>query len=62
VFEQIIHYLTGTMDYKIYYSRYPAILEEYSDANWISDIDELYAMSGYVFTLCDASVSWRSCK
>jgi hypothetical protein len=50
------------MDYRIYYSRYPAILEEYGDANWISDIDELYATSGYVFTLCDASVSWRSCK
>jgi hypothetical protein len=27
---------------------YPAILEGYNDANWISDVDELYATSGYV--------------
>jgi hypothetical protein len=25
-------------------------------------VDELYAMSGYVFTFGDAAVSWRSCK
>jgi hypothetical protein len=50
------------MDYKIYYSRYPAVLEGHSDANWISDVDELYAMSGYVFTLGGDVVSLRSCK
>jgi hypothetical protein len=37
-----MHYLAGTMDYRIYYSRYPVVLKEYSDANWISDMDELY--------------------
>jgi hypothetical protein len=57
-----MHYLTSTMDYKIYYSRYPAVLEGHSDANWISDVDELYAMSGYVFTLGGDVVSLRSCK
>jgi hypothetical protein len=25
-------------------------------------MDELYAMSGYVFTFGGAAVSWRSCK
>jgi hypothetical protein len=50
------------MNYEIHYFRYPAVLEGYSDANWISDVDELYAMSGYVFTLGGAVVSWRSCK
>jgi hypothetical protein len=50
------------MDYGIHYSGYPAVLEGYSDANWISDVDEIYATSGYVFTLGDAAVSWRSCK
>jgi hypothetical protein len=57
-----MHYLAGTMDYKIHYSGYPAVLEGYSDANWISNVDELYAMSGYVFTLGGVVVSWRSCK
>jgi hypothetical protein len=31
--ERVMHYLVGTMDYIIYYSGYPAILEGYSDAN-----------------------------
>jgi hypothetical protein len=50
------------MDYRIHYSRYPVVLEGYSDANWISEMNEMYAMSGYVFTLGGATVSWRSCK
>jgi hypothetical protein len=37
-------------------------LEGYSDANWISDADELKATSGYVFTLGGGVVSWKSCK
>jgi hypothetical protein len=57
-----MHYLIGTMDYGIHYSGYPAVLEGYNNANWISDVDELYATSGYVFTLGGAAVSWRSCK
>jgi hypothetical protein len=57
-----MHYLAGTMDYKIHYSGYPEVLEGYNDANWIYDIDELYVTSGYVFTIGSAAVSWRSCK
>jgi hypothetical protein len=60
--EHIMHYLVGTMKYGIHYSGFPAVLEGYSDANWISDLNELYATSGYVFTLGGAAVSWRSCK
>jgi hypothetical protein len=51
-----MHYLAGTMDYEIHYSRYPIVLEGYNDANWISDVDELYATSGYVFTLGSVAV------
>ena len=57
VLKRVMHYLVGTMDYRIHYSRYPAVLEGYSDANWIFDMDELYATSGYVFTLDGATVS-----
>ncbi|WVZ50226.1 hypothetical protein U9M48_001500 [Paspalum notatum var. saurae] len=42
-------------------SRHPAVLEEYSDANWISD-DEIYVTSEYVFMLGSGAVSWRSYK
>jgi hypothetical protein len=36
------------------------VLEGYSDAKWISDIDQIYATSGYVFTLGGDAVSCRS--
>jgi hypothetical protein len=38
------------------------VLEGYCDANWISDADEIYATSGYVFSLGGDGVSWKSCK
>jgi hypothetical protein len=60
--ERVMHYLVGTMDYRIHYFGYAAVLEGYNDTNWISDVDELYAMSGYVFTLGGVVVSCRSYK
>jgi hypothetical protein len=60
--ERVMHYLAGTMDYRIHYSNYLAVLEGYNDVNWISDVDELYATSGHVFTFDGVVASWRSCK
>jgi hypothetical protein len=60
--ERVMHYLVGTMNYIIHYSEYHSVLEGYSDENWISNMDELYATSGYVFTLGGAAISWMSCK
>jgi hypothetical protein len=54
--------MRGTTSFGIHYSGYPPALEEYSDSNWISDVDETKATSGYVFMLAGAMVSWRSCK
>ena len=39
--ERVMRYLVGTMSYEIHYSGHPAVLEGYSDSNWISDADEL---------------------
>jgi hypothetical protein len=60
--ERVLCYLKGTISFEIHYSGHPAMLEGYSDANWIFDIDQIYATSGYVFTLGGGAVSWRSCK
>jgi hypothetical protein len=60
--ERVMRYLQGTMSYGIHYSGQHAVLEGYSDSNWISHADELYATSGYVFTIGGGAVSWRSCK
>jgi hypothetical protein len=47
------------MNYRIHYSVYPMVLEGYNDANRITDVDELYVTSGYVFTLGGVAVLWR---
>jgi hypothetical protein len=54
--ERVTRYLKGTMSYDIRYTGHPKVLEGYCDANWISDADELYAMSGYVFLLGGGAV------
>jgi hypothetical protein len=60
--EGLLYNMRGTTSFGIHYSGYPPALEEYSDSNWISDVDETKATSGYVFMLAGALVSWRSCK
>jgi hypothetical protein len=57
-----MRYLRGTSTYGLHYTGYPAVLEGYSDFNWISDADEIKATSGYVFTIGRTAVSWRSRK
>jgi hypothetical protein len=60
--KRVMRYLVGTMSYEIHYSGHPAVLEGYSYSNWISDADDIYATSGYVFILGGGAISWRSCK
>ncbi|GKA59734.1 retrovirus-related pol polyprotein from transposon TNT 1-94 [Tanacetum coccineum] len=47
---------------RLHYDRYPAVIEGYSDANWIFDIKDSRSTSGYVFTLGGATISWKSSK
>ncbi|KAK1677680.1 hypothetical protein QYE76_038528, partial [Lolium multiflorum] len=46
ILSRVMRYLCGTMSYGIHYSGHPAVLEGYSDSNWISDVADLYATSG----------------
>jgi len=54
-----MRYLKGSMDYAMEYSEFPAILEVFNDANWISDSDETKSPSGYVFTLGSGAITWK---
>jgi len=58
--ERVLRYLKGTMSYGISYTEYPRVLEGYCDANCISDANEIYATSGYVFSLGGDTISWKS--
>jgi hypothetical protein len=60
--ERVLRYLKGTMSLGIHYTGYPTVLEGYCDANWIYDADEIYATSGYVFSLGGGAVLWMSCN
>ena len=59
---RVLRYLRYTRDYGLHYIRYPAVLEGYSDANWISDVKNSKSTSGYVFALAGAAISWKSSK
>jgi hypothetical protein len=59
---KVLRYLKYTLNYGVYFTRYPAVLERYSDANWISDTNDTKSTSGYIFTLGGAAVSWKSSK
>ncbi|KAJ9684091.1 hypothetical protein PVL29_016537 [Vitis rotundifolia] len=59
---RVLKYLRGTINYGLCFSGFPSVLEGFSDANWISDSDEMKSTSGYVFILGGSAVSWRSAK
>ena len=59
---RVLRYLRFTRNYGLHYHRYPAVVEGYSDANWISDMKDSKSTSGYVFTLAGAAISWKSSK
>ena len=59
---RVLRYLKYTITYGLHYTKYPPVLEGYSDANWISDNTETKSTNGYVFTLGGAAISWKSSK
>ncbi|CAM8897246.1 unnamed protein product [Rhodiola kirilowii] len=54
---RVLKYLRFTRSYGLHYTRSLEVIEGYTDASWISDIQDSKAISGYVFTLGRAIVS-----
>ena len=59
---RVLRYLRYTQNFGLHYGRYPAVIEGYSDANWISDTNDSKSTSGYVFTLGGGAIAWKSSK
>ena len=59
---RVLKYLRFTRDYGLHYTRYPMVLEGYSDVNWISNVKDSKSHIGYAFTLRGGAVSWKSSK
>ena len=59
---RILKYLRGIINYGSCSSGFPSVLEGFSDANWISDSNEMKSISGYVFNLGGSTISWKFVK
>ena len=61
--QRVFKYLKGTMDYGLCYLGYALVLEGYSDASWITHVEEDHSSTtGWVFLLGGGAISWASKK
>ena len=59
---RVFKYFKGTMDYGLTYSGFPSALEGYSDASWITNLEDSSSTTGWVFLLGGGAISWASKK
>jgi hypothetical protein len=59
---RLFKYLKGTMNYGLCYSGSPSIIEGFSDASWITNLEDHSSTSGWVFLLGGGAISWASKK
>ncbi|GJU82324.1 hypothetical protein Tco_1284689 [Tanacetum coccineum] len=60
--QRVLKYLKKTMDYRLTYTGYPSVLEDYTDASSISNTEDNLSTSGWVFLLGGGAISWASKK
>ncbi|KAL0435451.1 UNVERIFIED_CONTAM: Retrovirus-related Pol polyprotein from transposon TNT 1-94 [Sesamum radiatum] len=59
---RVLKYLKKTMYYGLSYLGSPSVLEGYSDASWITNVEDHSSTSGWVFLLGGGAISWASKK
>ncbi|GKB25313.1 zinc finger, CCHC-type containing protein [Tanacetum coccineum] len=59
---RVFGYLKRTRQLALYYDRFPAVLEGYSNASWITGSRDSKSTSGWIFTLGGGAVCWGSKK
>jgi hypothetical protein len=57
-----LHYIKGTMDYKLQYGSHPhpTAFASFSDANFAGDADSAKLTTGFVLLMGGGAVSWSS--
>ena len=48
--EQVMRYLIGTKNYVLFYKKYPAVIETFSDTDWNTLSSDSLFTTGYIFT------------
>ena len=59
---RVLGYLKRTINLVLCYNNYPAVLEGYSNASWISNASDTKSKLGWIFTIAVRVVSWASKK
>ncbi|CAM8910370.1 unnamed protein product [Rhodiola kirilowii] len=54
---RVLKYLRGTMNYGLVYAGFPSVLEGYTDASWITNLEDHSSKSGWVFLLGGGAIS-----
>ena len=57
-----MRYLIGTKSYGLFYKKYPAMIEAFSDADWNTLLGDALSTIGYIFTLGSDAICWKSKK
>ncbi|CAM9000112.1 unnamed protein product [Rhodiola kirilowii] len=59
---RVLKYLKGTINYGLVYAGCPSVLEGYTDASWITNLEDHSSTSGWVFLFGRGAISWASKK
>ena len=49
--ERVMRYLIGTKSYGLFYKKYQAVIEVFSDADWNTLSSDSFSTTGYIFYL-----------
>ena len=60
--EQVMRYLIGTKSYGLFYKKYPAMIEAFSDADWNILSGNSLSTTGYIYILGSGAICWKSKK
>ena len=58
--KRVLHYLKGTLTYRMAYRPPPLHLQGYSDADWAGDMDTWQSTTGYIVMLNNGAIAWKS--
>ena len=59
---RIFGYLKRTKNLGLFSYDFPAVLEGYSDASWVTSASDNKSTSGWIFTIAKGAISWASKK
>ena len=54
---RVLGYLKRTKDLGLFYNNFPAVLEGYTDASWITSTHDKISTSGWIFILGGSAVA-----